>query len=172
MKSKAILMTAAGAVVVLGGTVGGIVATAQSGSSAATDSLNALATKGPDTAIVAVVDGQPIYRRAIDIGFAVSAQPGVEDVSGRPLASASKEQLLEHEIEEVLLAQAAVKAGVQVSDDDVTLAINSGIVGPLTSPSTPEDVRKPALAALAAAGVTVENAVTDPTVRASYVSSC
>jgi hypothetical protein len=150
-----------------GGTTAAVVI-AQSGSDAATQELDALAGKGPDTAVVAIVNGQPISRRTIDVQYAMALQPGLDDAQGRPLAGLSKDELLNREIDNLLLAQAAEKAGIVVTEDEVTLSIHSGLIDPLSSPTTDPELRKAGLAALNAAGVTLSGAATDPTVRQAY----
>ena len=144
------------------------VGVAQSGSGAATQDLNALATAGPDTAIVAIVNGQPITMHTIDVEYALAEEGSILDAAGRSTAALSKQELLNREIENVLLAQAAMKAGVVVTKAEVSLAIQSGLVGPLSSPDTPAKLRQVGLAALRANGVSLANAETDPAVRASY----
>jgi SurA N-terminal domain len=141
---------------------------AQSGSDAATQSLNVLATKGADTAVVAIVNGRQITRRSIDMEYALALQGSVDDAAGRPTANLSKDELLSREVENVLLAQAAQKAGVVVTDNEVSLAIQSGLIDPLSSPSTDPGMRQTGLAALQAAGVSISNVETDPTVRTAY----
>ena len=162
---------------VIAGAVGGVivvvatavgVGSAQSGSDAGIQELNALATAGPGTAIVAIVNGQPITRREIDIDAAMLQSAEASGASGQSEASISKEDLLNNTIDDVLLAQAATKAGVVVTDAEVSQMINAGIVAPLSSPSTPENMRKLSLAALAANGVSLANVETDPGARAAF----
>lgn len=144
------------------------VAVAQSGTGAAQQSLQAIASKGPDTAVVAVVNGQPILRRAIDVQQAISSAESMRDAAGRPVAGVSHEVLLDREIEEILLAQAAQKSGIVVSDADVTLAIQSGILDPLSSPSTPAEIKQLILTELKVGGVDAQTVEKDPTVRAAF----
>jgi hypothetical protein len=162
---------------IIAGTLGGIgivvatavgVTMAQSDSAGGIQELNALATAGPDTAVVAIVNGQPITRREIDIDAAMLQSAEAAGASGQSGATNSKEELLNNTIDDVLLAQAATKAGVVVTEADVSQMINTGIVAPLSSPSTPENIRKLSLAALAANGVSLANVETDPGTRAAF----
>jgi hypothetical protein len=71
-------------------------------------------------------------------------------------------------IDGILLAQAAESAGVVVTEDDVTMAINAAIVQPLQSPDTPDEIRAVLEAAMKAAGVPVDQATKDPRMREHY----
>jgi hypothetical protein len=145
-----------------------VVSAAQSGSDGGIQKLNALATRGPDTAVVAIVNGQAITRREIDIDAAMLQSAQASGASGQDIAAVSKEDLLNNTIDDVLLAQAATKAGVVVTEAEVSQMINAGIVAPLSSSSTPENIRKLSLAALAANGVSLANVETDPGARAAF----
>jgi len=165
-----IIAGAAGGVAIVVATAVGV-GIAQSGSDVGIQELYALATAGPDTAVVAIVNGQPITRREIDIDAAMlqSAEAsGASGASGQSGASISKADLLNNTIDDVLLAQAATKAGIEVTEAEVSQMINAGIVAPLSSPSTPANIRKLSLAALAANGVSLANVETDPGTRAAF----
>ncbi|MGH2632516.1 MAG: SurA N-terminal domain-containing protein, partial [Tepidiformaceae bacterium] len=167
MKRPYLLIVASlGATVAVIATAVGI-SVAQSGTGVAIQDLDALATAGPDTAIVAIVNGQAITRRTIDVDYALAQQGSVGDAAGRSATGLSKQDLLNTEIENVLLAQAATKAGVVVTDAEVTQAVEAGVAGPLSSPSEPAGARELELAALRAVGVSPEYVLKDPSVRAA-----
>ena len=162
-----IIAGAAGGVAIVVATAVGV-GIAQSGSDVGIQELYALATAGPDTAVVAIVNGQPITRREIDIDAAMLQAAAALGLSGQSGTSISKADLLNNTIDDVLLAQAATKAGIEVTEAEVSQMINAGIVAPLSSPSTPANIRKLSLAALAANGVSLANVETDPGTRAAF----
>ena len=93
---------------------------------------------------------------------------GAGDATGRALSGVTPQQALDQLIDEQLLAQAAAKAGVEVSDDDVTMALKAGIVAPLDSASTPDDVKAATRAALKAAGTDEAHVPTYAPARDAY----
>lgn len=144
----------------------GAVALAQSGSDQAEHNIAQLAGKGSDSAVVAIVNGQLITRREIDIQQALSTAAYMSDSAGRPMVGLSRETLLDNDIDEVLLAQAAQRSGTVVTDADVSLAIRSGIVDPLASSHTPDQVKRMMQDEFKAAGIDVSNVEKDSQVRA------
>ena len=140
-------------------------AIAQTSTGDAEKSLRNIQAKGPDEAIVARVNGVPIRRRSVDIAFAVSNAANIADSKGRPLANSDKADLLNREIDDELLAQAAEKNGIVASDDEVTMAIKAGIVDPLASPDVPENLKSLLRESLAASGVSLQNVTEDTDVR-------
>ncbi len=157
------------AAAIMVGVLGAVaVVAAQTGSDAATDQLNKIAARGQDNAIVATVNGAAITRRAIDVQSALAMQGEFSDAAGRPIATLSQEELLDREIETVLLSQAAERAGVVVTDDEVSLSIRSGLIDPLSSPDTPAEIKRTGLAALAAAGLSLADAEQNLAMREAY----
>jgi hypothetical protein len=167
MSMRAKLLLAMSVVVVTAGTIAGVVA-AQSGGDSAADAIDAIAARGPDNAIVATVNGRSITRRTVDVVMAVGAAGASSGFSGRPIDGMTREDVLEELIDGILLAQAAEEAGVVVTEDEVTQAINAGFVYPLKSESTPPDLKRVLQAELNLAGLTVDDVVLDPDMRRSY----
>lgn len=127
---------------------------------AAAQALSALSKDGPDQVPVATVNGVPISSTTLQVHVATASLVGVE--------SKSKRELLDDLIDAKLLTQAAVKAGVQVTDDEVDGAIRAGILDPLNAKTTPDDIRRVIVEALRAQGVTPETALENAGVRTAY----
>ncbi len=142
-----------------------LVVSAQSGSDAAVSELERI--KGTPDAVVAAVNGEEIRLRQVQVSRAASLA-GVLDISAGDVKGASDAALLDRLIDQVLLGQAAERAGVAVSDEDVTQAIYAGMVHPLNAKETPEELKKVALAMLDILGLRLEDVQTDPGVRAAY----
>lgn len=127
---------------------------------AAAQALSVLSKDGPDQSPVATVNGVPISSTTLQVHVATAGLMGAE--------SKSKRELLDDLIDSELLAQAAVKAGVQVSDDEVDGAIRAGILDPLNAKTTPDDIRRVIVETLKAQGVTPETALENAGVRKAY----
>jgi hypothetical protein len=151
----------------VGGAALGVVI-AQSGPDYTVIRLDELAAKGRDTRVVAVVNGVQVQRWTIDVAEAASAAGVASLPSGRALAEMSRDEILQDAIDHLLLAQEAEKAGIRVTEDEVTMAINAGIVEPLRSPDTPDEVRAVLEAMLKVSDLSVENVVSDPGIRDTY----
>ena len=147
---------------------GVLVAVAQSGSDAANSELDKIAARPSDDSIVALVNGEPITRRAVDVTAAFALLGDVSDASGRPVDPNDQDAILQQLIDNALLAQDAAKAGAKVSEDEVTLAIHSGIIDPLNDPNTPKDLVDVVEKMLKAMGTDSANVVNDINARNSY----
>jgi hypothetical protein len=163
------LLIGALTVSVIATVVGGAIAVqGQSGEQKASEELKKLEDKGSDDAVVAIVDGQPITRRAVDasraLGFAGAASIG----SGSSLEGQSSDEILALLIDQRVVAHAAEKAGVTASDDEVTMAINAGIVEPLADTAIPAETKRALQESLRAMGVSPESATKSPEVRDAY----
>lgn len=148
--------------------VGVAVGVAQGGSDAASSELDNIANRGQDDAVVALVNGEPILRRAVDVLTAYSLLGGVSDSSGRPIDAKDKKAVLQVLIDEVVLVQAAKAAGASATEDEVTQTIKAGLVDPLADPHTPKDVVAVVRKALVAAGTNLDDLVNDPGLRDAY----
>ncbi|WP_322795111.1 hypothetical protein [Tepidiforma sp.] len=128
----------------------------------AADRLRELRDGGtPDQdAVVATVNGEPITGGALEVHVATADLIGV--------GTKSRGELLNDLIDDTLLAQAAVAAGVRVEEWEVDAAIRSGILDPLNSPETPPDIVELVNAALEARGASAATALNDQRVRAAY----
>jgi hypothetical protein len=78
------------------------------------------------------------------------------------------EEILDQLIENLALAQASERAGIVVTDEEVTQAIAAGIVEPLSNPDVPASLKRVIEASLRAMGTSAANARTDPAVREAY----
>lgn len=111
-------------------------------------------------AVVATVNGEAISSGALEVHVATAEVLGV--------GTKSREELLNDLIDDTLLAQAAVAAGVRVEEWEVDAAIRSGILDPLNSPETPPGVVELVNAALEARGASAATALNGQRVRAAY----
>lgn len=127
---------------------------------AAVKALSVLSVTGPELSPVAIVNGVPITMATLRIHAVTAGLFGVD--------SKSQQELLNGLIDSELLAQAAVKAGVEVSSDEVDGAIRSGILDPLSAKTTPKDVRDLIIETLKAQGVTPGTVLESPGVRKAY----
>jgi hypothetical protein len=107
-----------------------------------------------------MVNGRPIFRRTLDIHLAEA------DLLG--LGSQLPEDALQDLIDSELLTQAAQRAGIVVTDEEVSAAIKAGLVEPLSDPATPDDVVDLLTANLQAQGVPVGSVLSDARVRDAY----
>src|SRR4051794_18679502 len=113
------LILAAAAFAAIGGVV--IVAISQSGTDASRDAFAAI---GPDDrVVVATVNGKTIPRHDVELGAASALLPGAVDQRGHDLAGQTKKDILDAIIDGYVLADAAEKAGVKVTEDEVTQAM-------------------------------------------------
>lgn len=127
---------------------------------AATESLSAIGEHGVDDRPIATVNGVTISRTTLEVHVATAELMG--------LGTATRSELLQDLVDAELLRQAALEAGIDVSDDEVDAAIRAGLVGPLNSSQLPPDVRQLLEAGLRAQGVTVGSAIEDPRVRSAF----
>jgi parvulin-like peptidyl-prolyl isomerase len=132
---------------------------AASRTEAAAESLRKMGEQGVDQSPVATVNGVAIPRTTLEVHVATA------DLLG--LGTATRRELLQDLVDSELLRQAAVEAGIQVSDDEVDAAIRAGLVDPLRG-QLPLDLRQLLEAGLKAQGVTAESALDDARVRSAY----
>jgi|GEM_PF-6847119 len=134
--------------------------TAGSQTDAAAHALRELAASGRGSAPVATVNGVPISEITLEIHVVTAELFGVQHKT--------RQELLLELIDSELLAQAAVRSGISVSEEEVDGAIRSGILDPLASDAVPDDVRAVLVETLRAQGVTPDSALRDPAVRKAY----
>jgi hypothetical protein len=140
----------------------------ESGERSAADALKTITAQGPDTVTVATVGGQAITRRAVDVTLALSVITGAMDASGKPLAGADKTAVLQGIVDSKLLALAGERAGIKVTDDEVTLMVNNSLVIPVRDHTYPRETVDALSAALTAMGTSLEKAPSDANLRETY----
>ncbi|MFN0094210.1 MAG: SurA N-terminal domain-containing protein [Dehalococcoidia bacterium] len=130
--------------------------------------IEELATISRDPAgdlVVATVNGEPILRRSVLIMEAVGAL-GPRDQAGEARAPQTREEALQKNIEQVLFAQAALREGITVTEDEVSQTIFAGLTSHLQDPeSQVADVLRATLLALR---VPEAQAATHPVIRIVY----
>ncbi len=135
---------------------------AETSTSATAERLRTLRSGGTptDDTAIATVNGEPISRGALEVHIVTAELLG--------LGAKSREELLNDLIDDALLTQAAIEAGLRVEDWEVDAAIRSGILDPLNSPETPPDIVELVKSALDARGASAATAFEDDRIRAAY----
>jgi hypothetical protein len=142
-------------------------ALAQQSDKEAVEAIHALKSDTSADAVVATVNGEAILVRQIRVAQAL-ALVGVSDAVGRDLRALDDRAVVDRLIDEVLVGQAAERAGTTVTEDDVSMAIHAGMVAPISDPSTPRELRAVAEALLDLYGLTIDQVQDDVGVRAAY----
>lgn len=139
-----------------------VIVASQTGSESAQEELDRIGI--PDMRVVAEVNGYPIKADELQLTRVTSIAGGFNEV-GRPLAGSDDRELLEGLIDQNLVSQAAEAAGYSVSEDDISMAVNAGIVAPLNDDEVPSDIKELLTAMLQARGVEPADVLADPGIR-------
>lgn len=118
--------------------------------------------RGGQDRVVATVDGVPILMA--QVSGILAASKAFEGTN--PDAPSTPEAALDQLIENRLIAAAAERAGIQVTDSDVTATIQAGTVDPLKNGTLTAEQREAAEATLALSGTDVDSVLKhEPTRR-------
>jgi hypothetical protein len=143
LSSRKLAASGVGVVGVLVALAIAAVGLAQSGTDDAFEKLHKLTDEGGDSAIVAVVNGVEVPRRAVDVTTASASIQGAAAPSGKPIAGQTPSEVLDGIVENILLAQLAEREGIVVSEDEVSLMISSSITDPLRREYCPRTTKRP-----------------------------
>lgn len=121
------------------------------------DNLNSASTQEDLDEIVATVGEREITKRAVIVQLSLQA------MSDRPLTS---EQLLDVLIDRSALAIMADRSGIEVSEDDIDLYIESGVIAPLRDGTLPTDIERMTRAVYEFSGIDPLKADEDERIRA------
>ena len=135
-----------------------LVGAADSSMAAATSNLRALAGRANE-ANAASVNGEFIRERAIEIEMASAPLVG---------RASTRAEILERLINNKLLTQAALEAGIEVSEGDVSTLVSNAIIRPLAEGMLNEEEQGLILATLAAWGIELDEVLDDPGLRAVF----
>lgn len=117
--------------------------------------------------IVATVNGDPVYLRQLLRDLAMTRVPGATDGKGRPAASVTPEEVLEHLIDSRILALAAEASGITVTDEEIDQVITASIIAPLNDRNVPAETKETIRLAYYAQGKDPYRSLEDADIRAS-----
>ncbi len=118
--------------------------------------------RGGQDRVVATVDGQPI--RMAQVSGMLAASKAFE---GRnPNVPSTAEAALEQLIDNRLLAAAAQRAGVEVTDNEISARIQTGTIDPLKNGTLTKEQKEAAEATLALSGTDLDSVLQHEPTRA------
>lgn len=141
---------------------------AESGVDSATNDVLAAAARGDQDTIVARVGDREIRRTSVTGYLAFGAIPAAMLADGTPVSALDAAAALQLLIDAKLVAVAAERSGITVSEDDVTRMVELSIVAPLRDGTLPEEMAKLFRAYLTLAGTNEDGVVQDEAARAVF----